>query len=181
MLAGTWKPDGTYIKHLRIAGTLRDLQAEDDTGATASTLGWAIAGSGKIGLPFLREKDNFKFAVQYGEGYGAQIKSGPNDAAFNPVDSELETIGVFSTYGGFQHWWTDSLRSNFVYGYVDAKNPEFITGDELKNTTYAAADLIWNPYEMVTLGFEYLWGSLENKDGKTGNSNRYLFSSRINF
>jgi len=73
------------------------------------------------------------------------------------------------------------VRSNLVYGYVDADNPGFIDGDELENTTYAAANLIWNPYKTVTLGFEYLWGRRENKDGASGTDNRFLFSSRFDY
>ena len=132
-------------------------------------------------LPFLGPRDSFKLAVQYGEGYGAQIKSGPDDAAFNLGSSELETIGVFSTYAGLQHWWANSVRSNLVYGYLDADNPGFIDGDELENTTYLAANLVWNPYKKITLGFEYLWGRRENKDGASGNNNRFLFSSRFDY
>jgi len=122
-----------------------------------------------------------KIGLQYGEGYGAQIKSGPNDAVFDTENSKLRTIGVFSTYGGLQHWWSNSLRSNLVYGYVDAKNPGIVGGDELENTTYAAANLIWNPYQRITLGAEYLWGQRKDKDGESGTASRFLFSSRFDF
>ena len=57
--------------------------------------------------------------------------------------------------GGLQHWWSDALRSNLVYGYVDADNPGFVDGDELENTTYVAADIVWNPYKTVKLGCFY--------------------------
>ena len=88
---------------------------------------------------------------------------------------------MFSTYGGLQHWWSDRLRSNLVYGYMDAKNPRAVGGDELDNTTYAAGNLVWNPYERVTLGVEYLWGQRTNKDGESGTANRFLFSSKFEF
>ena len=180
--AGTWFIDGNYLQHLRLAGLARDLRAEGiPTGSTVSAFGWTIAGSGKLKLPFLGARDNFKFGVQYGEGYGAQIKSGPADAAFNASNNSFETIPVFSTYGGLQHWWLDSLRSNLVYGYVNADNPGFLDGDVLENTTYFAADLIWNPWKTVTLGVEYLWGRRENKDGASGTDNRILFSSRFDY
>lgn len=181
VVTGTWLADGEYLSHLRLAGLARDLRAEGTTGSTVSAYGWTIAGSGKLKLPFLGAKDNFKFGVQYGEGYGAQIKSGPADAAFNASNNSFETIPVFSTYGGFQHWWFDSLRSNLVYGYVNADNPGFLDWDVLENTTYLAADLIWNPWKTITLGVEYLWGQRENKDGASGTNNRFLFSSRFDF
>jgi hypothetical protein len=80
-------------------------------GSTDSAFGWAIAGAGSLNLPFLGAKDNIRFGVQFGKGYGAQIKSGPDDAAFEIGSSELKTMGVFSSYGGLQRFWTDSLRS----------------------------------------------------------------------
>ena len=182
VIAGTWLADGEYLSHLRLAGLARDLRAEGTTGSTVSAFGWAIAGSGKLKLPSLGARDNFKFGVQYGEGYGAQIKSGPADAAFNASNNNFSTIPVFSTYGGLQHWWgIDSLRSNLVYGYVNADNPGFLDGDVLENTTYLATDLIWNPWKTTTLGVEYLWGQRENKDGEDGTDNRFLFSSRFDF
>ena len=44
-----------------------------------------------------------------------------------------------------------------------------------------AIDCIKFSYEMVTLGFEYLWGRRENKDGADGTGSRYLFSSKFAF
>ena len=64
-----------------------------------------------------------KIGLQYGEGYGAQIKSGPNDAVFDTENSKLRTIGVFSTYGGLQHWWSNSLRSNLAAAGAGGRPP----------------------------------------------------------
>ena len=47
------------------------------------------------------------------------------------------------------------FRSNLVYGYVNADNPGFVSGDTFDNTNYVAADLIWTPYKQVNLGIEY--------------------------
>ena len=179
--AGSYDFGGRYVDHLRVAGLFKDLNADSAAGKQDSTFGWAIGGSGKLKLPFLHEKDNFKFAVHYGEGFGGQLKSGPADALFNPATSDLEAIAVFSTFGGLQHWWTNSLRSNLVYGYVDADNPAYVPATSLDNTTYFAADLIWNPYKNITVGFEYLYGELENFDGSRGSTNRFLWSTKVNF
>lgn len=180
-IAGTWLTGGSYLKHLRISGLVRDLKAEDDFGNADSALGWAVGGSTKINLPFLGLRDNFKLNIHYGDGYGTQIKGAPFEGAFNPVTLSLETIGIFSFYTGFQHFWSDRFRSNLVYGYVDSDNPAFLDDETLESTNYAAANLIWTPFNSVTLGVEYLWGRRENKDGDAGTSNRLLFSSRFDF
>ncbi|MBW1970305.1 MAG: hypothetical protein JRI82_12560 [Deltaproteobacteria bacterium] len=180
-VAGTWLVGGEYVKHVRLAGLARDLRAQGANGSTDSALGWAVTGSAKLGLPFLGSRDNFKIVLHYGDGYGTQIKGGPQEGAFNPVNSELETIGIFGTYGGIQHFWSEQWRSNLVYGYVNSDNPDFLSGDTYDNTNYVAADLIWNPYKPVDLGVEYLWGRRENKDGASGTSNRLLFTSKVKF
>ena len=180
-VAGTWVAGGEYVKHIRLAGLARDLRAEDANGSTDSAFGWALAGSAKLGLPFLGPKDSFKFTLHYGDGYGTQLKGGPKEGVFNPGSSELKTIGIFGSYGGLQHFWSDRFRSNLVYGYVNSDNPGFVSGDTFDNTNYVAADLIWTPYDKVTLGVEYLWGRRENEDGASGTADRFIFSSKVDF
>ena len=181
VVAGTWRAGGKHVKHFRLAGLARDLNAQADSGDKDSALGWAITGSGKLGLPYLGARDNFKFTLHYGDGYGTQIKGGPQEGAIDPATSELKTIGIFGVYAGIQHFWSDQYRSNLVYGHVDSDNPSFLSGDTFDNTSYAAVDFIWSPYKETTLGVEFLWGRRENKDGASGSANRLLLSSRINF
>ena len=90
-------------------------------------------------------------------------------------------IEISSLFGGIQHFWSEKFRSNLTYGYVAAENPASVPSDALDSTTYASANLIWNPYEKLTLGTEYLWGQRKNVDGASGTSDRFLFSSRLDF
>ncbi len=117
----------------------------------------------------------------YGDGYGTQVKGGPPEGVFNDSTSQLETIGIFSSYGGIQHFWSERFRSNLVYGFVNADNPGIASADALDNTQYVAADFIWTPFKSTSFGFEYLWGRRQNKDGASGTSNRFLFSSTYSF
>jgi len=73
------------------------------------------------------------------------------------------------------------FRSNLAYGYVDADNPDFVSGDTMKNTSYFAADIIWVPFPKATLGFEYLWGRREDENGESGTTSRFLLSSKYQF
>ena len=174
-----WLPNGDCIRHLRFAGLARALNAELLDGLQDSNFGWAFVGSGRIMLPSRCEKDNVCFNVQFGDGFGGQLKSGPADAVLNLATSELTKIKVFSTYGGFQHWWTESFRTNVTCGYNAADNPAFIDGGALESTLYASGNLVWNPLEKVTVGVEYLYGNLKNEDGAKGEANRLLFSARF--
>ncbi len=180
-VAASWHPGGKYLQHLRVAGLVRDLRAEGNDGSTDSAVGWAINGSGKAELPFLGSRDNFRFNVNYGDGYGAQIKGGPDDAAFDPGSLQLSAIGVLGVDVGLQHGWSNLLRSNLVFGYVKADNPDFVGEDQLDSTMYTALNLIWNPYEPLTFGAEWLWGQREDRDGASGTDNRFLASSKFDF
>jgi hypothetical protein len=179
--AGTWRLNGENIKHLRLAALVRDLRVEGETGATDSALGWSISGSTKVALPFLGARDNLKWTMHVGDGYGTQLKGGPAEGIFNEDTSQLETISIFGTYGGVQHFWSDRFRSNLVLGYVDADNPAFADGNIFMSTSYLAADIIWSPFPTSTLGFEYLWGRREDENGESGTSSRYLLSSKFEF
>lgn len=181
VLAGTWFLNGNYLKHIRLNALARDLQAQGLDGTDTSAFGWAVAASTDIDLPFLGKRDNLRLNVHHGDAYGTQLKGGPVEAVFNTVTSELDTIGIWSLFGGIQHFWTEAFRSNLTYGHVSADNPASAPSDALDSTTYASANLIWNPFKQLTLGVEYLWGKRENVDGASGTSNRLLFSSRFDF
>lgn len=181
VLAGTWFLNGDYLRHFRLGALARDLWAEGANGDTDSAFGWALAASAKLDLPFLGKRDNLRLSAHWGDGYGSQLKGGPEEAVFDTVDSELDMIGIWSSFGGIQHYWTEKFRSNLTYGHVSADNPASVPGDALDSTTYASANLIWNPFKQLTLGVEYLWGRREDVDGASGTSERFLFSSRFDF
>ena len=177
--AVNWLPNGVFIRNLRFAGLARALDSELPDGTQESEFGWAFVGSGRVMIPSRCQKDNVCFNIQFGDGFGGQLKSGPADAVLNLATSELTKIKVFSTYGGFQHWWTESFRTNVTCGYNAADNPAFIDGGALESTLYASGNLVWNPLEKVTVGVEYLYGNRVNEGGARGEANRLLFSARF--
>ncbi|MGI9517107.1 MAG: DcaP family trimeric outer membrane transporter, partial [Pirellulaceae bacterium] len=177
--AVNYLPNGNCIRNLRFAFLARDLRARALDATEDSAFGWSIVGSGRVMVPLFCHKNNIAFNVQYGDGYGGQLKSGPADGVFDPVTTDVATIPVFSTYGGYQFWWTDKMRSNLVYGYNSADNPDFIVGGALSSTLYSAANLVWNPTEKVTVGIEYLYGNRINQDDAKGTANRILLSTRF--
>ena len=181
VLAGTWIVNHDYLRHFRLNALARDLRAEGANGVTDSAVGWAVAASAKVDLPFLGKRDNLRLNVHHGDGYGTQLKGGAEEAVFDTARSALDMIEVSSLFGGIQHFWSDKFRSNLTFGHVSVENPASVASDALDSTTYASANLIWNPYAKLTLGTEYLWGERKNVDGASGTSDRFLFSSRLDF
>ncbi len=178
VLAANWKYAGG---HLKGASLIRDLRASANNGAAETAVGWGFTGSGKVGLPLMGKKDNLTFQINYGQGIGSYFDDSPPDAVFDSAGSSLEAIPVFGAYAGFQHWWMSALRSTAVFGYLDVDNRSVQAGDALNTTQYVSANLVWNPFENVDLGGEYLWGKRKDLDGARGTNSRIQFSSKFNF
>ena len=91
------------------------------------------------------------------------------------------SVLVFAQFSEIDLISGDRFHSDLVYGYVDPDNPEFLDDDTWESTNYAAANLVWSPFDSLTLVVEYLRGRRENKDGDAGTTNRLLFSSKFDF
>jgi len=177
-LAGTWVFNGDYLSHFKLGAHVRDLRAASVNGATDSALGWTVAASGKVNLPFLGDRTNFKLTMHTGDGYGTQLKGGPEEGVF---DTSLELIGTTGTFGGLQHFWSDKFRSNLTFGYLSADNPASAPSDALDSSTYVSVNFVWVPFKRMTLGIEYLYGERVEFDGAAGTSNRILLSSKFDY
>jgi hypothetical protein len=66
---------------------------------------------------------------------------------------------------GFQHYWTKLLRSTFSYGYLQINNAAGDPGTTYHISHYATGNFIIQPSPSVLFGAEYVYGSLERKDG----------------
>jgi hypothetical protein len=159
----------------------RDLRASYDNGATETAFGWGGSLSGKVGVPFLAEKDFLTFSATYGEGIGSNFNDQPPDAVFNSTGSSLEAIPVFGWFVSYEHWWSSHFNSTFVYGALDADNRAAQTPDAFDRSQYASANLVWTPAERWLFGVEVLWGERVDKDGAEGTDFRTQFSGRFIF
>jgi len=173
-----WQGDWGHLKPALIG---RQIKGDDANAGSDTAIGWGTQLAGKIKVPVLGEKDNFKFQVVYGSGIGSYNNDkGYDDALFN-IGGDLKTIDSFEGYGAFQHWWTGSLRSSAVFGWVDVDNRDEQSDDSLNRTLYTAANLVWSPYKQVDIGMEYLWGKRENKNNDDGTANRIQATTKFKF
>jgi uncharacterized coiled-coil protein SlyX len=173
--------------HVQAAVLGRQIRAEppDQTNTTVSTGGFGANVSGQMFTKWRDGRDNFTFAVNGGTGVGRYITDlgslGGQDAVYDPDTSSLEPLQVFAPYVGFQHWWGESLRSTWTYGFVDVANPDIQTSDSLHQTHRWTANLAWSPILRLDLVFEYLAGTRENKDGESGFSNQLQIGGTFRF
>jgi len=177
IVAFSWHQDWG---HLRSAFIGRHIRGNDSNGHGGSTFGWGLQASGEIKTTLLHEKDNVKFQMAYGAATGSYNNDGYDDAIFT-TNGELRTVNAFQGFGSMQHWWTNSIRSTTVFGWVDMDNNSSLRGSDLNRTFYASGNLVWSPFTQVDIGLEYLWGQRRNMNHDIGSANRIQATTHFSF
>jgi hypothetical protein len=163
-------PDG----HLQWANLLRDLAVESSTeGRSRSTSAYATQLSGAMGV---FGSDSIQGWISGGKGYAnflQDISGYGLDAAFNP-SLDLKAIKAVGGGAGYTHSWAENMSSSFSYGYLRIDpDDDFIVDPTLpKSTRYASANFAWQASPHTMIGFEYLWGSNRNLEGRNGDASR---------
>jgi hypothetical protein len=173
--------------HVKTSLLLRQIEAkwDLDSSVSDSTFGWGLSVSGKVGLGISESRDNILFQFNVGDGIGRYINDlqevGGQDAEFNLLTGELETLSVFSGYVAYQHWWRESLRSTLTYSWVDVDNLDFQDDSAYARTDRAIINLLWSPVARVDVGGELLWGRRENLDGSYGTARQIQLGAKYRF
>ena len=95
---------------------------------------------------------------------------GGNSAVITP--DGLDAMTHWQVYGGYSHYWTDSLNSTVSAALAELNNSDYQDDDAIHRATSFHINLIWFPYKRISTGIEYMYGVRENKDGAEGNANR---------
>lgn len=112
-------------------------------------------------------KDNIVFQMIIGKGisnyYNDNFGLG-SDVGFG-ANGKLVATPSGSGEAGYQHHWTKTLRSTFSYGYLQLNNTAGDPGTNYHISHYATGNFIVQPSPSLLFGAEYIYGSLERKDG----------------
>jgi hypothetical protein len=113
------------------------------------------------------DKNNIVFQAIIGTGisnyYNDNFGLG-SDVGFD-ASGHLVATPTGSAQGGYQHFWTKTLRSTVSYGYMRINNTAGDPGTNYHISNYATGNLIYQPNQSFLIGAEYIYGSLERKDG----------------
>jgi hypothetical protein len=182
-------PDGTATfrqdfdrGHLQVSSLFRSVGAFLPNGRRDSVFGWGfnVAGSARI-----VGKDTLVFQGAYGNGieryFNDTSGEGEDAAPKSTQDPHLKALPVVATYGAYQHFWTERVRSSIIYGYIQIDNTVFQPGTVFHQSDYSAANLIWNPRGSFNVGAEFLYGWQVLKNGQSGNAPRLMLSAKYNF
>jgi hypothetical protein len=112
-------------------------------------------------------KNNIVFQAIIGKGisnyYNDNFGLG-TDVGFG-ANGKLVATPTGMAEAGFQHHWTRILRSTVSYGYLEINNTAAAPGTEYHISHYGTANIIAQPSQSYLFGVEYVYGSLERKDG----------------
>lgn len=140
--------------------------------------GGAVSLAGKINI---FELDNFRFTFNYGNAFGRySIIDRLEDAAVDAAGN-LHQVNIYSAVAAYQHWWDRAWRSTVAYGFEQADQPDFVNQAMTRQAQSAHANLLWSPLSQATLGVEYIYGTRELIDGRSGYISRAQLSAKYNF
>jgi hypothetical protein len=131
---------------------------------TASAWGLNFAG-------VIKPKRDLKvyYQVLFGEGIGS-YRSLPDAAPTGTNSGKL--LPLFGWMVGTTRNWNDKLSSNFTLAENRLAPTLLQDPDDVRRTTYLAANLIWAPADRIKIGVEYLHGLRENVNGRSGEADR---------
>lgn len=168
-------PSPDFVGHLRLmrergqfqaAGLYRIVGFQPTGQAVITRAAW---GFNFTGVYLLSDSTKAYSQIVFGEGIGS-YRDLP-DAAPTATDRS----GLLSLFGwmvGITHDWNEDLSSNFTYAENSLGTTPFQNPNDVDETTYLAANLIWSPLERVKVGVEYLYGIRKNVNGATGDAHR---------
>jgi hypothetical protein len=187
--------------HVQLGTLLRDLGVENAAASVREeAVGWGVQLSARVtvfggsdGCDLLRDYAFLSFV--YGEGIGEYFSdlrtvSATNDAAYNSTTNALTALPLSAFVVGYQHQWTDTLRSTAVYSRIDLDSTQIPGGDTTtlpyRRGEYISINLMYHLHPCVEdgahnfaehhffAGVEYLYGVKENLSGATGDDHRVM-------
>jgi hypothetical protein len=95
------------------------------------------------------------------------------------ANNEINLTPQYGVLAAYRHFWSDRLYSSFGASFSRADNDTTISGFDIPRSYESAhADIIWTPFERMSLGAEYIWGRREDESGSDGVLNRLQFSAK---
>ncbi len=178
-----WSPDWG---HLQLAGILRDLTFDPDSGSRTSELGWGVNFTGAVNLFQEVDKgkqDNLLFEVTGGQGIGNYFNdtNGIGEDGFVNASGNLDALGIWGGFVAYQHFWTSKWATTVGYSYLKVDTSSDQPGDAYDSGHYGVANIAYYPTPRLWLGLELLYGVRNDKGGASGDDGRLSFSVQYRF
>lgn len=121
--------------------------------------------------------DNLKLMFSYGH-LGRYIALNAYRDGVVDLDGDIELITAQGGFIAYRHFWTDKLRSTFMYGFSQADNPDQAITDLTKSVSNQNLNLMYSPVKKLTFGIEYIQAQRDLESGSDGELKRLQFTSK---
>ena len=82
----------------------------------------------------------------------------------DPFTGDLDANSNFALIMRYQHWWTDTIRSSFIWGLVrNSPGNDFDSIGTIRRTISGFNNLFWSPVPRLNLGIEWEFVSARAK------------------
>jgi hypothetical protein len=184
-LTHTWGSGRASIRAL-----FRQLNFDNGAGVSDRVFGWGINGG--FGWRFNNRRTAIGMAFYYGRGIDRYVLASGNAigvvATGTPNTLNLRTVAQYGGQVWIQHRWTDTLRSNLVYGRMRNDYVQQVVGGKngggpgfTQDYWTVHANLIWRPVPRVDIGVEYIYGFNGIVNSANGELHRIQVSFKYNF
>lgn len=161
--------------NISAAALVRELKIRNSEFDSAE-IGGAI---GLAGVFTVGHRDDLRWQVNYGNALGRYLGLNSFNAGALDANNEINLTPQYGVLAAYRHFWSDRLYSSFGASFSRADNDTTISGFDIPRSYQSAhADIIWTPFEHMSLGAEYIWGRREDESGADGVLNRLQFSAK---
>ncbi|MBU4200612.1 MAG: hypothetical protein KKG09_09600 [Verrucomicrobia bacterium] len=154
------------VGHVQLAAISRVIGVDGETNGDQTVFG------GGVNLSVVKSlftRDSLQLQGTLGQGIARYNNDSVfnNDAAYNPA-GDLKALPCLALMAGYTRGWTEKLRSTASYGFVNIDNEAAQGPDAYHQTHYASLNLMWQPFKLLTIGMEGLYGRKEVQSGAAG-------------
>jgi len=177
-LTGQYRMEGSW-GHVQAAGIVRWLGYDTPDGSVSGhKTGWGVNMSGAVHTV---GKDSILAQVAYGEGISNYFNDGGNDLAPKSIGGGAEALPILGVLFYYDKYWNDKWSSSIGYSETAQQNSGGQGATAFSKGQYASVNLLHYPAKNVMVGGEFIWGKLEENDGKNAQDNRVQISTKFNF
>jgi hypothetical protein len=167
---------------IKFAAILNPISVRNLSGDRASLIGQGafLSMNGDLSTG-----SSLKFQGLLGKGIASYLNLGNNaayDVILDPNDGEYQLTACYGGFVAYNQVVIDRyLDIDVVYGLVKLNMEDYFPDDSFKAGEYIALNAFFTPPELFRLGIEYTYGLKKDKNGKSGNANRFAFTFYFTF
>lgn len=160
-----------------VGAALRRLDADDGNGLDDHLTGYALNYQGQFAVG---NKDKLYYDLVYERGAGRYLTHTPPSAAL--YEGSLYAIAGQGVNISYQHWWSESFRSNLSAGLIRLDNPHPATPlTQFDGVRSLHANLLWSPVPKALIGLEYTYAEIRNEAHQRGSGQRLNVVTQFGF